>query len=144
MRWFGITSRRCWNDQRLSGGSCQLASVPCDSASGGHPDISGSRTVPGLYCLTGDVDLNPAQLDALVAIAESGSFEAAARQLRLTPSAIRLHVEDQAYSQELLRSRDAVAAVTSDPSPVQGCTVEPLGSLRYVPAATPLRAADGI
>jgi LysR family transcriptional regulator (chromosome initiation inhibitor) len=173
-------------------------------------------------CLTGRMDPNPAQLAALVAIAETGSFEAAARSLHLTPSAIsqriralesaagqvlltratpcrstpsgerlvrlgrqtrllyeeaarelgsgsavvlpvavnadslstwfrpvvgrvagwstvaiRLHVEDQAYSQELLRRGDALAAVTSDPSPVQGCTVQALGSLRYVPAATP-------
>jgi LysR family transcriptional regulator (chromosome initiation inhibitor) len=168
------------------------------------------------------VDLNPAQLDALVAIADHGSFEAAARQLRITPSAvsqriralesatgqvlisrgtpcrptphgewlvrlgrqtrllydeasqaltaatavglpvavnadslavwfrdvlaqvarwdstaIRLLVEDQAHSQELLRSGDVLAAVTSDPGPVQGCTTEPLGALRYVPAAAP-------
>jgi LysR family transcriptional regulator, chromosome initiation inhibitor len=168
------------------------------------------------------VDLNPAQLDALVAIADHGSFEAAARQLRITPSAvsqriralesatgqvlisrgtpcrptphgewlvrlgrqtrllydeasqaltaataielplavnadsltvwfhevlaevarwdstaIRLLVEDQAHSQELLRSGDVLAAVTSDPAPVQGCTAEPLGALRYVPAAAP-------
>jgi LysR family transcriptional regulator, chromosome initiation inhibitor len=168
------------------------------------------------------VDLNPAQLDALVAIADHGSFEAAARQLRITPSAVsqriralesatgqvlisrgtpcrptphgewlvrlgrqtrllydeasqaltaatavelpvavnadslavwfhdvlaevarwdstalRLLVEDQAHSQELLRSGDVLAAVTSDPAPVQGCTAEPLGALRYVPAAAP-------
>jgi LysR family transcriptional regulator (chromosome initiation inhibitor) len=168
------------------------------------------------------VDLNPAQLDALVAIADHGSFDAAARQLRITPSAvsqriralesatgqvlisrgtpcrptphgewlvrlgrqtrllydeasqaltagtavelpvavnadslavwfhdvlaeaarwdstaIRLLVEDQAHSQELLRSGDVLAAVTSDPAPVQGCTAEPLGALRYVPAAAP-------
>jgi len=30
-----------------------------------------------------------------------------------------------------------LAAVTSDPAPVQGCTAEPLGALRYVPAAAP-------
>jgi LysR family transcriptional regulator, chromosome initiation inhibitor len=168
------------------------------------------------------VDLNPAQLDALVAIADHGSFEAAARRLRITPSAvsqriralesatgqvlisrgtpcrptppgewlvrlgrqtrllydeasqaltaatpvelpvavnadslavwfravlaevarwdstaIRLLVVDQGYSQELLRSGDVLAAVTSDPAPVQGCTAEPLGALRYVPAAAP-------
>jgi LysR family transcriptional regulator, chromosome initiation inhibitor len=168
------------------------------------------------------VDLNPAQLDALVAIAEHGSFEAAARSLHITPSAVsqriraleaaagqvlisrgtpcrptphgewlvrlgrqtrllydeagqaltgagavelpiavnadslavwfgdvlaavarwdstalRLHVEDQAHSAELLRSGDVLAAVTSDPAVVQGCTAEPLGALRYVPAAAP-------
>jgi len=168
------------------------------------------------------VDLNQSQLDALVAIAEHGSFDAAARSLHITPSAVsqriraleatagqvlisrgapcratahgaglvrlgrqtrllydeagqaltgagsvelpvavnadslaawfrdvlasvarwdatalRLHVEDQAHSAELLRSGDVLAAVTSDPVAVQGCTVEPLGSLRYVPAAAP-------
>jgi LysR family transcriptional regulator (chromosome initiation inhibitor) len=166
------------------------------------------------------VDLNPGQLDALVAIAEHGSFEAAARELHITPSAvsqriraleamagqvlvsrgapcrptphgerlvrlgrqtrllydeastalgavatvelpvavnadslttwfrdvlataagwdgtaIRLQVEDQAYSQRLLRSGDVLAAVTSDPEAVQGCSAEPLGALHYVPAA---------
>jgi LysR family transcriptional regulator (chromosome initiation inhibitor) len=171
------------------------------------------------------VDLNTGQLDALVAIAEHGSFEAAARQLHITPSAVSqriraleaaagqvlvsrgtpcrptpqgewlvrlgrqtrllydeasqaltavaavelpvavnadslgtwfrdvlaeaadwdatallLHVEDQAYSQKLLRSGDVLAAVTSDPEAVQGCSVEPLGALRYVPAAAPALA----
>jgi LysR family transcriptional regulator (chromosome initiation inhibitor) len=174
------------------------------------------------------VDLNPGQLDALVAIADHGSFDAAARQLHITPSAvsqriraleaaagqvlvsrgtpcratpqgewlvrlgrqtrllyaeaaqvlttaavvelpvavnadslavwfpdvlsevaawdgtaIRLRVEDQAYSQELLRRGDVLAAVTSDPAAVQGCTVAPLGALRYVPAAAGRLAARG-
>ena len=177
-------------------------------------------------CLTDLVDLNPAQLDALVAIAAHGSFEAAARELHVTPSAVsqriraleaaagqvlitrgapcrptphgewlvrlgrqtrllyaeasqalsdaavvelpvavnadslavwfhdvlaevagwdgtalRLRVEDQGYSQELLRTGDVLAAVTSDPAAVQGCTAAPLGSLRYLPAATPAVAS---
>jgi LysR family transcriptional regulator (chromosome initiation inhibitor) len=50
---------------------------------------------------------------------------------------VRLVVEDQAYSAELLRSGEALAAVTSDPHPVQGCRSEHLGHLRYRPAATP-------
>lgn len=50
---------------------------------------------------------------------------------------LRLHVEDQAFSSELLRRGDVLGAVTSDPTPVQGCVVEPLGALRYRPAATP-------
>jgi LysR family transcriptional regulator, chromosome initiation inhibitor len=172
------------------------------------------------------VDLNPGQLDALVSIADHGSFDAAARQLHITPSAvsqriraleaaagqvlisrgtpcrptpqgdwlvrlgrqtrflyseaaqaltaaaavelpvavnadslaawfrdvlaeattwegtsIRLRVEDQGYSQELLRRGDVLAAVTSDPTTVQGCSVDPLGALRYVPAAAPAVAA---
>jgi LysR family transcriptional regulator (chromosome initiation inhibitor) len=172
------------------------------------------------------MDLNPGQLDALVAIADHGSFDAAARQLHITPSAvsqrvraleatagqvlisrgtpcrptphgewlvrlgrqtrflyteaaqalttaaavelpvavnadslaswfrdvlaaatnwegtsIRLRVEDQAYSQELLRRGDVLAAVTSDPTAVQGCSVDSLGALRYLPAAAPSVAA---
>jgi LysR family transcriptional regulator, chromosome initiation inhibitor len=168
------------------------------------------------------VELNPGQLDALVAIADHGSFDAAARQLHITPSAVSqriraleaaagqvlisrgspcrptphgewlvrlgrqtrflydeaaqaltaatavelpvavnadslaawfrdvlaeaatwagtsilLRVEDQAYSQELLRKGDVLAAVTSDPAAVQGCSTAPLGALRYLPAAAP-------
>ncbi len=168
----------------------------------------------------------PAQLAALVAIADHGTFEAAARELRVTPSAIsqriralesqvgrlvvqrtspcrptpageilvrlarqtrllydevgdalahgrpgvielpvavnadslatwfrpvlgelageawsdvalRLHVEDQAFSADLLRRGEVLAAVTSEPVAVQGCSVEPLGVLTYRPAATP-------
>ena len=170
------------------------------------------------------MDLVPAQLEALAAIADHGTFDAAARHLNVTPSAIsqriralesevgqvvvqrttpcrptpagevlvrlarqtrllhdevrdalahghvgivdlpvavsadslatwfraalievadwsdvalRLHVEDQAFSADLLRSGDVLAAVTSEPTPVQGCSVEPIGHLRYVPAAAP-------
>jgi LysR family transcriptional regulator (chromosome initiation inhibitor) len=50
---------------------------------------------------------------------------------------VKLVVEDQAYSAELLRSGEALAAVTSDPHPVQGCRSQHLGFLRYRPAATP-------
>lgn len=50
---------------------------------------------------------------------------------------LRLHVEDQGFSADLLRRGEVLAAVTSDPTAVQGCTVEPLGSMRYRPAATP-------
>ena len=170
------------------------------------------------------MELMPAQLDALAAIADHGTFDAAARHLNVTPSAIsqriralesevgqvvvqrttpcrptpagevllrlarqtrllhdevrdalahshlgtvdlpvavnadslatwfrevlsavatwsevslRLHVEDQAYSADQLRSGDVLAAVTSEPVAVQGCSVEPLGLLRYVPCASP-------
>lgn len=52
-------------------------------------------------------------------------------------ASLRLHVEDQAWSADLLRRGDVLGAVTSDPVAVQGCAVELLGTLRYRPAASP-------
>jgi LysR family transcriptional regulator (chromosome initiation inhibitor) len=51
--------------------------------------------------------------------------------------ALRLQVEDQAFSSALLRSGECLAAVTSSAEAVQGCSVEPLGRLRYQAAASP-------
>ena len=51
--------------------------------------------------------------------------------------ALRLRIEDQDHSADLLRSGETLAAVTSDPQPVQGCSIEPLGAMRYLPVATP-------
>jgi LysR family transcriptional regulator (chromosome initiation inhibitor) len=51
---------------------------------------------------------------------------------------LRLRVEDQDHSASLLRAGQVLAAVTSDPAPVQGCSTEPLTTLRYAPAATPV------
>ena len=48
-----------------------------------------------------------------------------------------LHVEDQDHSARLLRRGEVLAAVTTEPQPVQGCAAEPLGSMRYVPLASP-------
>jgi len=168
------------------------------------------------------VRLDPAQLDTLLAVAEEGSFEAAARRLHVTPSAVsqrvraleraagqvlvrrtapvevtdagapvmrlarqlrlladeavgalgdaavvdlavavnadslatwfrpvlgslagssstalRLFVDNEAVSHDLLRRGEVLAAVTSEPRPVQGCSVEPLGTMRYLPAGAP-------
>lgn len=47
-----------------------------------------------------------------------------------------LHVEDQGFSSQLLRQGDVMGAVTSDPVPVNGCRVELLGLMRYVPVAS--------
>lgn len=52
-------------------------------------------------------------------------------------AALRLFVEDESLSHDLLRRGEVLAAVTSEPLPVQGCSTEPLGVLRYVPAGTP-------
>lgn len=50
---------------------------------------------------------------------------------------LRLYVEDQEHTTALMRDATVLAAVASDRAPVQGCSVEPLGAMRYVPVATP-------
>lgn len=167
-------------------------------------------------CFTGHVHPTPAQLQTLVAIADTGSFEAAAERLHVTPSAVsqriraletavgrvvvgrgspcvpteagwplvrlgrqlalafaeavahgpselavavnadstatwfrpvldriaqwdgvalRLMIEDERHTDDLLRRGEVMAAVTYDPTPVQGCSVTPLGAMRYLPVA---------
>ncbi|GAA2564864.1 LysR family transcriptional regulator (chromosome initiation inhibitor) [Neomicrococcus aestuarii] len=53
----------------------------------------------------------------------------------LHPTSVEIHLEDQQHSAELLRTAQVMAAVTSDPHPVQGCSAQPLAVMRYVPAA---------
>src|ERR1700743_1915468 len=54
------------------------------------------------------VDLTPGQLDALVAIADHGSFEAAARELHVTPSAVSQRIRAlEATAGQVLISRGA-------------------------------------
>jgi len=48
-----------------------------------------------------------------------------------------LQVEDQDHSHELLRQGRVLAAVTSQPQPVQGCAVRRLGAMRYRAVASP-------
>lgn len=48
-----------------------------------------------------------------------------------------LHRDDQDYTAGLLESGAVSAAVTSQERPVAGCSVRPLGSMRYLPVAAP-------
>lgn len=48
-----------------------------------------------------------------------------------------MRVEDQDHSAELLRRGEVLAAVTTEPTAAPGCTVEPLGRMRYVPVVAP-------
>ena len=52
-----------------------------------------------------------------------------------------LHREDQEHTSALLRAGTVVAAVTSEATPVPGCTVTRLGRMRYRPMAAPGFAA---
>lgn len=55
-------------------------------------------------------------------------------ELGITLEVIR---EDEEHASDLVRSGAALAAVTADPTPVAGCLVVPLGSLRYTAVCTP-------
>ena len=44
-----------------------------------------------------------------------------------------LHTDDEHYTADLLRSGVAMAAVTAEHVAVQGCRLEPLGAMRYLP-----------
>ena len=45
--------------------------------------------------------------------------------------ALELLRDDEHATADLLRSGDAVGAITADPRPVQGCTIRPLGTMVY-------------
>lgn len=51
--------------------------------------------------------------------------------------ALELYREDQDRSADLLRSGEVMAAITAESAPVQGCTSERLGTMRYWPVAAP-------
>jgi LysR family transcriptional regulator (chromosome initiation inhibitor) len=53
------------------------------------------------------------------------------------PMLYDLVLHDQDHSDALLRQADVSAAITARARPVQGCDVQPLGSLRYIPTAAP-------
>lgn len=50
---------------------------------------------------------------------------------------LRLHVEDEGHSHELLRAGTVLGAVTSNPVAVQGSSSTQVGRMRYLPVATP-------
>ncbi len=51
--------------------------------------------------------------------------------------AVEVFRDDETRSSALLKSGDALAAVTSDPIAIRGCALQSLGSMRYLPVATP-------
>jgi LysR family transcriptional regulator, chromosome initiation inhibitor len=59
--------------------------------------------------------------------------------LRLMPAGLTfdLHQDDQDHTADLLRAGTAMAAVTAQHVPVQGCRVEKLGAMRYLAVAAP-------
>src|SRR5579862_5536169 len=65
------------------------------------------------------MDLNPGQLDALVAIADHGSFDAAARQLHITASAVSQRIRAlEAAAGQVLISRGTPCRPTAHGEPL--------------------------
>ncbi|UQX04002.1 LysR family transcriptional regulator ArgP [Streptomyces sp. RerS4] len=54
-----------------------------------------------------------------------------------SPVCFELHREDEGHTTALLREGQVMAAVTSSPDPVAGCTVRALGLSRYLAVASP-------
>jgi len=53
------------------------------------------------------------------------------------PALMQVSVDDEGHTAEWLRSGAVLAAVTAVEQPASGCSVRPLGALRYVAAASP-------
>jgi len=66
---------------------------------------------------------------------------ALAEAARQHPLVFELHRDDQEYTAALLAAGTVMAAVTSESRPVAGCTVTPLGRMRYHAVASPEFAA---
>jgi len=56
---------------------------------------------------------------------------------RLEGIAFELQLDDQEHTLDRLRDGTAMAAIGSDPEPVQGCTARPLGAMVYRAVASP-------
>ena len=118
--------------------------TPCAATEAGTANVRLARQTALLY---GDVraevdrDEEARRIELRVAVnADSLAtwFRGVLDEVALWDGAsLRLEVEDQAFSADLLRRGDVLGAVTSDPAVVQGCRSESLGVLRYRPAAAP-------
>ncbi|EOM76903.1 LysR family transcriptional regulator ArgP [Rhodococcus rhodnii] len=94
----------------------QVARVEADAMDALVPDGGGAATV--------SVVVNADSLTTWM-------IPALARVSSEANATFELHRADEYHSTELLRDGTAMAAVTSEPEPVQGCSVSPLGSMRY-------------
>jgi LysR family transcriptional regulator (chromosome initiation inhibitor) len=61
---------------------------------------------------------------------------------RVPGPSYELHTDDQEYTADLLRAGTAMAAVTAEQVVVQGCRLERLGTMRYLPVGAPSLTID--
>jgi len=124
------------------GGVLVTRRQPCTPTEAGEPIVRLARQVVALEAetmreLSARTDPTPLPL-AVNADSLATWFGAALEAAADWPDvSLRLHVEDQEHTSALLRSGAVVAALTTDPQPVTGCAVEPLGVMRYLPVAHP-------
>ncbi|WP_432519436.1 LysR family transcriptional regulator ArgP [Kineococcus sp. SYSU DK006] len=90
----------------------------------------------------GPVDRGPQVLPIAVNADSLGTWVLPALAPLADPSAAApvcfdVHRDDEGHTAGLLRSGAVVAAVTTDPDPVAGCSVTRLGAMRYRPMAAP-------
>jgi LysR family transcriptional regulator (chromosome initiation inhibitor) len=93
---------------------------------------------PSLGNAATDVDASITLRLAVNADSLSTWFPAAINAFDPGPNVmLDLTLDDEAHTADRLRANEVLAAVTSDPEPVQGCKTIPLGPLRYAACATP-------
>lgn len=100
----------------------QVAELAADASAQLDPDGAGRRRLPVV------VNADSLATWFVAVLAEAATWDDCTLELLI-------EVEDHGTAH--LRTGEAVGAVTSDPAPVPGCTVEPLGVMRYLPVCTP-------
>lgn len=116
--------------------------VPCEPTQAGTTLLRMARQVQALEAETWHSLGNDASSPAVTPVAVNADslatwFVAVINQAAgWGDTTLDLHVEDQSHSSQLLRQGEVIGAVTSDPTPVNGCRAELLGFMRYIPVAT--------
>ncbi|MCU1482518.1 MAG: ArgP/LysG family DNA-binding transcriptional regulator [Subtercola sp.] len=111
-------------------------------AFGGTGGLDGDASKPGGGA-TSATRVRPVSIAIAVNADSLGTWflEALAPLADTLNAVFDLHRDDQEHTTALLRSGTVLAAVTSTPDPVQGCTSEPLGTIRYRAVCSPAFAA---
>lgn len=127
--------------ERSVGAVLLRRSRPAVPTEAGEPVLRLARQVAALAA---DADVGLAGRDAAlpeVRLAVNADSLATWTLAALAPVTDRVRItflrEDEEHTAELLRDGTAMAAITSQRTPVQGCTVEALGAMRYRPVAAP-------
>lgn len=91
-----------------------------------HPSLSGeAATAPTLKLAVNADSLSTWFMDALVAFTDTGK------------ELLDLRLDDQEHTAQSLREGEVLAAVTAKTAAIAGCNSWPLGTMRYVAAASP-------